>query len=116
MNNNIYFFELYCLGTENLFHARKNYFICILNSSPVGSISAGGIPMAVGVTADMCTPALSRFGSHELRMQYLAPTIAGDYVGCLGVSEAAAGSDVASIKTQAKKKGGWIYIYLECNK
>jgi len=71
----------------------------------LGSISAGGIPMAVGVTADMCTPALSRFGSHELRMQYLAPTIAGDYVGCLGVSEAAAGSDVASIKTQAKKKG-----------
>lgn len=37
-----------------------------------------------------------RFGSHELKKQFLVPTIAGDFVACLGVSEAGAGSDVAS--------------------
>ena len=40
------------------------------------------------------SPARIRFcrhGSDELRRNYLAPTIAGDYVACLGVSEAIAG-------------------------
>jgi citronellyl-CoA dehydrogenase len=54
----------------------------------------------------MATPALARFGSDELRREFLAPTIAGDYVCSIGVSEPGAGSDVASIKTFAKKDGG----------
>jgi citronellyl-CoA dehydrogenase len=62
--------------------------------------------MAIGVQTDMCTPALARFGSDELRKEYLTPTIAGDYVGCLGVSEAGGGSDVAAVKTTARKEGG----------
>ena len=52
--------------------------------------------------ADMATPALARFGSDELKKQFLVPSIAGDYVACLGVSEAGAGSDVANIKTTAR--------------
>ena len=71
-----------------------------------GSIKCGGIPMAIGVQADMATPALVRFGSEELKHEFLVPTIAGDVVACLGVSEPGAGSDVASIKTTAVKKGG----------
>jgi citronellyl-CoA dehydrogenase len=62
--------------------------------------------MAIGVQTDMCTPALARFGSDELRREFLAPTIAGDYVGCVGVSEAGGGSDVAALKTTARKDGG----------
>ena len=61
--------------------------------------------MAMGVQSDMCTPALSIFGSDELREEFLAPSIAGDLVGCLGVSEAGAGSDVASLKTHARSDG-----------
>lgn len=71
-----------------------------------GSITCGALPMAIGVQSDMCTPALARFGTHELKQQFLAPTIAGDYVGCLGVSEVEAGSDVAGIRTNAVKDGG----------
>ena len=52
------------------------------------------------------TPALARFGSDALRREFLAPAIAGDAVGCIGVSEPGAGSDVASIKTTARKDGG----------
>src|SRR3954451_1177385 len=72
----------------------------------LGHIRCGGVPMAIGVQTDMATPALSRFGSAELCKEFLVPSIKGDYVACLGVSEVGAGSDVASIKTTAKKDGG----------
>ena len=61
--------------------------------------------MAIGVQTDMCTPALARFGSDELKRQFLAPAIAGDMVGCIGVSEPGAGSDVAGIRTSARRAG-----------
>ena len=72
----------------------------------VGASHCGGVPMAIGVHTDMCTPALARFGTDELRQEFLAPSIAGDMVGCLGVSEPGGGSDVAAVKTSARKDGG----------
>ncbi|MEM1206765.1 MAG: acyl-CoA dehydrogenase family protein [Acidobacteriota bacterium] len=72
----------------------------------LGHIRCGGIPMAIGVHTDMCTPALASFGSDELKREFLAPSIAGELVGCLGVSESGAGSDVASIRTRARRDGG----------
>lgn len=71
----------------------------------LGTIDCGGVASAIGVQTDMCTPALAKHGSDALREQFLAPTIAGDFVGCLGVSEIGAGSDVASIKTTARRDG-----------
>ena len=71
----------------------------------LGDCNCGGVPMAIGVQTDMCTPALARFGSDELRREFLAPSIAGDMVGCIGVSEAGGGSDVAAVKTTARKDG-----------
>jgi citronellyl-CoA dehydrogenase len=72
----------------------------------LGHIKCGGVPMAIGVQTDMATPALARFGSEDLCGEFLVPSIKGDYVACLGVSEVGAGSDVASIKTTASKDGG----------
>src|SRR5690606_14157666 len=46
------------------------------------------------------------YGSDELRREFLTPSIKGDYVACIGVSEPGAGSDVASIKTHARRVGG----------
>lgn len=71
----------------------------------IGGISSGGVGMAIAVQTDMATPALTHFGSDELRQQFLKPTVAGDMVVCLGVSESGAGSDVASLKTTARKDG-----------
>jgi len=71
----------------------------------LGAINCGGVPMAIGVQTDMCTPALNRFGTPELKEEWLAPSIAGELVGCIGVSEAGGGSDVAAIKTQARVDG-----------
>lgn len=69
-------------------------------------IRCGGIPMAIGVQTDMSTPALAKRGSDEVRKEFLEPSITGEYVACLGVSEVGAGSDVASIRTVARKDGG----------
>jgi citronellyl-CoA dehydrogenase len=72
----------------------------------LGAARSGSVTMAIGVQTDMATPALARYGSDELRNEFLKPSISGDYVACLGVSETGAGSDVASIKTRARKDGG----------
>tara|TARA_B100000586_G_scaffold195975_1_gene144731 strand:+ start:785 stop:1960 length:1176 start_codon:yes stop_codon:yes gene_type:complete len=76
----------------------------VLNEA-IAHSACGGVPMAIGVQTDMATPALARFGSEKLCNEFLRPSISGDYVACLGVSEPSAGSDVAAIKTNAIKEG-----------
>jgi len=80
-----------------------DYSYSVVAAQALGKIHCGGVPMAIGVQTDMATPALARFGSDELRREFLAPAIAGDMVACIGVSEPGAGSDVAGVKTTAKK-------------
>ncbi|MEZ5605671.1 MAG: acyl-CoA dehydrogenase family protein [Burkholderiaceae bacterium] len=82
-----------------------DYSYSMVMAETLGLIQCGGVPMAIGVQTDMCTPALARFGSDELKRQFLAPAIAGDMVGCIGVSEPGAGSDVAAIKSTARRDG-----------
>ena len=72
----------------------------------LGHIQAYGISSAIGIQSTMSTPSLARHGSDELRREWLTPTIAGDMVSCLGVSEVGSGSDVSSVKTYAKRDGG----------
>ena len=82
-----------------------DYSYALMMAEELGAITCGGVPMAIGVQTDMATPALARFGSDEVRREFLAPAISGDHVACIGVSEPGAGSDVASIKTQARSDG-----------
>ena len=83
-----------------------DYSFSVVFAEELGRTHCGGIPMAIGVQTDMATPALARFGSDELRREFLAPAIAGDMVAAIGVSEPGAGSDVAGLKTTARKDGG----------
>jgi len=85
--------------------AGLDYSYAVVMAEALGHIQCGGLPMAIGVQTDMATPALARFGSDALRQEFLAPAIAGDMVACIGVSEPGAGSDVAAIKTTARKDG-----------
>jgi len=82
-----------------------DYSYALLMAEELGTIRCGGVPMAIGVQTDMATPALARFGSDEVRRAFLEPSIAGDFVAAIGVSEPGAGSDVASIKTNARSDG-----------
>lgn len=82
-----------------------DYSYNIVAAEEFGLSKCGGVPLAIGVQTDMCTPALAKFGSDELKRDFLAPAIAGEMIGCIGVSEPGAGSDVAGLKTTAKKDG-----------
>ncbi len=85
--------------------AGLDYSYSVAQAETLGRIRCGGVPMAIGVQTDMATPALAKFGSDIVKEEFLRPSIAGDYVASLGVSEVGAGSDVASIKTTAVKDG-----------
>src|SRR5882762_4588226 len=80
-----------------------SYQMCV--TEELGTCRGGSVPMALGVQTDMATPALARWGSDELKQEFLAPAIAGEVVTSIAVSEASGGSDVAAIKTVAKKDG-----------
>ena len=82
-----------------------DYSYAAVLAETLGEMHCGGVPMAIGVQTDMATAAFAEHGSDELRREFLAPAIAGDMVACLGVSEVGSGSDVASIKTTARKDG-----------
>jgi citronellyl-CoA dehydrogenase len=86
--------------------AGLDFSYSMVMAEALGECHCGGVPMAIGVHTDMATPALARFGSDELRKEWLVPTIAGDVVACLGVSEPGGGSDVAALKTSARIDGG----------
>ncbi|MFZ3192201.1 MAG: acyl-CoA dehydrogenase family protein [Moraxellaceae bacterium] len=82
-----------------------DYSYNIVVAEALGTANCGGVPLAIGVQTDMATPALARFGSKELRDEFLTPAISGEYVASIAVSEPHAGSDVAAIKTTAVKDG-----------
>ncbi len=86
--------------------AGLDFSYSMVMAEALGQCNCGGVPMAIGVHTDMATPALARFGSDELRREWLTPTIAGEVVACLGVSEPGGGSDVAALKTTARAEGG----------
>ncbi len=85
------------MGLDHSYH--------IYAAEALGYANCGGIPLSIGVQTDMATPAIAKFGSTELKEQFLAPTITGEYVAAIAVSETGAGSDVAGLKTTAKKDG-----------
>ena len=72
----------------------------------LGHIKALGLSVAITVQTHMATPAIYEFGSDYLKNTYLKAAIAGDMVGAIAVTEPDAGSDVAAIRTTAKKDGG----------
>ena len=82
-----------------------DYSYSIVFAEEMGRIQTGGVGMGIGLQTAMSTPALAKFGSEELCNEYLVPAISGDAVTSIAVSEPHAGSDVAAIKTEAKKDG-----------
>ena len=83
-----------------------DYWWTVAFAEAMGSACVcSGIPMAIMVQTDMCTPALHEFGSEELKERFLVPSIQGEMVGAIGVTEPSAGSDVFGIQTSARRDG-----------
>lgn len=64
-----------------------------------------GLLMSILVDTDMATPIIDEIGSPEQKAEFLAPTVAGEKIAALGVTEPGAGSDVAGIRTTARSDG-----------
>jgi len=64
-----------------------------------------GLNMALMVQSDMATPIINAVGSDEVKQEFLAPAITGEKIAALGVSEPSGGSDVAAIRTTARREG-----------
>jgi citronellyl-CoA dehydrogenase len=64
-----------------------------------------GVNMAMLVQCEMATPIIAEIGTDDQKKTFLAPALAGDKIAALGVSEPNAGSDVANIRTTAKRVG-----------
>ena len=82
-----------------------DYSYGIAVAEALGHIAWVGGADAIGVQTDMATPALANFGSEAVKREFLVPSISGEYVACIGVTEPQAGSDVAAIATTARRDG-----------
>lgn len=82
-----------------------DYWFSVAKAEELPRCNSGGVGLCMLVQGDMCTPAISELGTKEQIEEFLVPAIAGEKIGSIGVSEPGAGSDVAGIKTYAKKDG-----------
>ena len=82
-----------------------DYSYGMVFAEALGHALDSGVIISIGVQTDMATPALDRFGSKKLKEEFLTPAISGEYVTSIAVSEHTGGSDVAALKTFARKDG-----------
>jgi len=64
-----------------------------------------GLAMAMLVHGEMAIPVVDDLGTDEQKREFLAPAIRGERVAALAISEPDAGSDVAAIRTTARRDG-----------
>ncbi len=70
---------------------------------------SGGLAAGIGAHIGIATPPVWKFGTEDQKQRYLVPAIRGEKIAALGITEPDAGSDVAGIKTFAKKvDGGYV--------
>ncbi|MFW9958975.1 MAG: acyl-CoA dehydrogenase family protein [Candidatus Odinarchaeota archaeon] len=73
------------------------------------SATNGGLDMARMASTTLYGMPVARFGTPEQKKKYLEPVVAGDKIGCIGITEPDVGSDTAGMKTRAEKDGDdWI--------
>jgi acyl-CoA dehydrogenase len=70
---------------------------------------SGGLAAGIGAHIGIATPPVWKFGTEDQKQRFLVPAIRGEKIAALGITEPDAGSDVAGIRTLAKKvDGGYV--------
>jgi alkylation response protein AidB-like acyl-CoA dehydrogenase len=86
-----------------------DYYCNLVLAEEIVHSDCGGLAMGIAVHTDMATPPIHIFGTEEQKQAYLVPSIRGDKISCLGITEPDAGSDVSGIKTRAVRDGDeWV--------
>lgn len=65
----------------------------------------GGLTLAYGAHTFLCADTIFKHGSEAQRRKFIPKLSSGEMIGCMGLTEPDAGSDVASMKSTAEKKG-----------
>ena len=101
--------ELGILGAhypEDVGGGGGDYWFSVAKSEELVRCEMAGVTMGLLVQSDMATPCINELGTREQKEEFLRPALAGERIAALGVSEPGAGSDVAAIRTTARKEGG----------
>lgn len=80
-------------------------FYTVIFLEELQKINSGGFAANMWAHAYLAMTHVNKEGSHEIKEKYLTPSIAGDKIGCLCITEPFGGSDVAGMRTTAIKKG-----------
>ncbi|MFL5391131.1 MAG: acyl-CoA dehydrogenase family protein [Myxococcales bacterium] len=100
--------ELGALGVnypEEVGGSGGDYWHVVVLAEELVRSQNSGVNMGVLVQAQIATPIIAEIGTAEQKREFLAPALAGDKIAALGISEPDAGSDVANIKTTARRVG-----------
>jgi len=82
-----------------------DYFYSLVRSECLSYAGSGGLGMGLAVHTDMVLPPIELLGTEEQKQRWLVPGIKGEKIACLGITEPGAGSDVAGIRTTARRDG-----------
>ena len=70
---------------------------------------SGGLAAGIGAHIGIATPPVWKFGTEDQKQRFLVPAIRGEKIAALGITEPGAGSDVAGIRTFARRvDGGYV--------
>jgi citronellyl-CoA dehydrogenase len=82
-----------------------DYYYSLVRAECLSYANSGGLGMGLAVHTDMVLPPIELLGTEEQKQRYLVPGIKGEKIACLGITEPGAGSDVAGIRTTARRDG-----------
>jgi citronellyl-CoA dehydrogenase len=82
-----------------------DYFYSLVRADCMSYSGSGGLNMGMAVHTDMALPPIEMLGTEDLKRRYLEPGIKGEKISSLGITEPGAGSDVAAIRTTARRDG-----------
>ena len=85
--------------------ANLDFFYEVIFNEEIGRMNSGGFAVTQQSVQYMASPYIYKYGSNTLKAKYLPGTINGKLIGCIGITEPNAGSDVQNIKTKAIRNG-----------
>ena len=89
--------------------AGMDTFGSVVLGEELGRAGLSGFAVSTLVHTDMASPHLARYGTPEQKARFMPAIVAGETVTAIGVTEPGAGSDVASVRTRAERRGnGWL--------
>jgi len=91
---------------ETLGGAGADVVTTVLAGEALGEAGVdGGLTLAYGAHSFLCADTIFRHGTERQQREYIPKLARGEWIGCMGLSEPEAGSDVASMTTTAIRRG-----------